>query len=145
VAYTDADELRFREEMRDRLRSISTAVALLAVLAVAALGVAIWALLSKQDNGGTRGASVSRVSTLENRVDTLATKVDNAATKNDLQQLNRREGELAGKVDALDKQATQTTADLDTVKQDVATLKQDVQDLQQRVDALEQSSTAPPP
>jgi uncharacterized protein HemX len=145
VAYTDAEELLFREEVRDRLRSLTTSVALLAVLAVAALGVAIWALLSSQDSGGTQGASVSRVSALENRVDDLAAKVNNAATKDDLQQLNRREAELAGKVDALDKQATQTADDLDTVTNDVDTLKQDVDDLKTRVDALEQGGTAPPP
>src|SRR4051795_13475969 len=99
VAYPDADELLFREQVRDRLRSLTTSVALLAVLAVAALGVAIWALLSNQDSGGTSGASVSRVAALEDRVDALAAKVDNAASKDDLQQLNRRAGELAGKVD----------------------------------------------
>jgi peptidoglycan hydrolase CwlO-like protein len=145
VVYTDRDELLFREEVRDRLRSLSTSVALLAVLAVAALGVAIWALLSSQDNGGTRGASVSRVAALENRVDALAADVNNAASKDDLQQLSKRQQELAGKVDALDKQATQTAAGLDTVTNDVDTLKQDVADLQQRVDALEASGTAPPP
>ena len=53
VAVTQADELLFREEVRDRLRSLTTAVAFLAVLAVAALGIAIWALLSSQDAGGT--------------------------------------------------------------------------------------------
>jgi len=145
VAYTDADELLFREEVRDRLRSLTTSVALLAVLAVAALGVAIWALLSNQDSGGPQGASVSRVRALEDRVDALAADVKNAASKDDLQQLNRREQELADKVDALDKQATQTADDLDTVTNDVDTLKQDVDDLKTRVDALEQSGTAPPP
>jgi peptidoglycan hydrolase CwlO-like protein len=144
-AYPDADELLFREEVRDRLRSLTTSVALLAVLAAAALGVAIWALLSNQDSGTTSGASVSRVAALEDRVDALAAKVDNAATKDDLQQLNRRAGELAGKLDALDKQATRTSDDLDTVTSDVGALKQDVQDLQQRVDALEQGPAAPPP
>jgi peptidoglycan hydrolase CwlO-like protein len=145
VAYRDAQELLFREQVRDRLRSLTTSVALLAVLAVAALGVAIWALLSTQDDGGTQAASVSRVRALENHVDALAADVKNAASQNDLQRLNRREQELAGKVDALDKQATQTSDDLDTVTSDVDTLKQDVQDLQQRVDALEQGSAAPPP
>ena len=45
VAYGDAEELLFREDVRDRLRSLTTAVVMLAVLAVAALGIAIWALL----------------------------------------------------------------------------------------------------
>jgi uncharacterized protein HemX len=145
VGYRDPDELLFREEVRDRLRSLTTSVALLAVLAAAALGVAIWALLSSQDSGGTQAASVSRVRALEDRVDELAADLNNAPSKAALQQLNRREQELAGKVDALDKQATQTADDLDTVTTDVDTLKQDVDDLKTRVDALEQGGTAPPP
>ena len=71
MAYADAEELRFREEVRDRLRSLKTTVVLLAVLAVVALGVAIWALLSSQDSGETQGASASRVSALEDQVDEL--------------------------------------------------------------------------
>jgi peptidoglycan hydrolase CwlO-like protein len=145
VAYADAEELLFRQEVRDRLKSLSTSVVLLAVLAVAALGVAIWALLSSQDSGDTQGVSVSRVSTLEDRVDELAADVKNAASKDDLQQLSKREQELADKVDELDKQATQTAGDLDTVSNDVDTLQQDVEDLQGRVDALEQGAVPPPP
>jgi uncharacterized protein HemX len=145
VAYADAEELRFREDVRDRLRSLTTAVALLAVLAVAALGVAIWALLSSQDSGDTQGVSVSRVSALEKQVDDLEAEVNNAASKDDLQQLSKREQELAGKVDDLDETASQTADDLDTVSKDVDTLRQAVEDLQQRVDALEQGAAAPPP
>ena len=57
MAYADADELLFRQEVRDRLKSLKTSVVLLAVLAVVALGVAIWALLSSQDSGDTQAAS----------------------------------------------------------------------------------------
>jgi peptidoglycan hydrolase CwlO-like protein len=145
VAVTQADELLFREEVRDRLRSLTTAVAFLAVLAIAALGVAIWALLSSQDDGGTSGASVSRVRALEDRVDRLAADVENAAPQDDLQQLDRRQQELTDKVDGLDEQVTQTAEDLENVPQDIETLKQDVDDLQQRVEALEQGAAAPSP
>jgi peptidoglycan hydrolase CwlO-like protein len=146
-AYVDAEELVFRQEVRDRLRSLSTTVALLAVLAVAAIGVAIWALLSSQDSGSTQGASVSRVSALEDKVDQLAADVKDAARakQDDLQQLNKREQELAAKVEDLDTRATKTSDDLGTVSNDVDTLKQDVDDLQQRVDALESGAAAPPP
>jgi hypothetical protein len=145
VAYTDAEELRFREDVRDRLRSLKTAVVMLAVLAVAALGVAIWALLSSQDTGEAQGASVSRVSALEDQVDELSDDVKNAASKDDLQQVSRREQELADKVDDLDTRATQTSEDLATATQEIETLKQDVADLQQRLDALEQGDASPPP
>jgi peptidoglycan hydrolase CwlO-like protein len=145
VAYTDAEELRFREDIRDRLRSLKTAVVLLAVLAVVALGIAIWALLGSQDTADTQGASASRVSALENQVDDLEADVKNSASKSDLQQLSKREQELAAKVDDLDKQVTQTADAVGTVSKDVQTLQQDVEDLQGRVDALEQDAAAPPP
>ena len=61
VAYGDAEELLFREDVRDRLRSLTTIVVMLAVLAVAALGIAIWALLDGQDSGDTQAASASQV------------------------------------------------------------------------------------
>ncbi len=145
VAYGDAEELLFREDVRDRLRSLTTAVVMLAVLAVAALGIAIWALLDNQDSGNTQPASASQVSALENQVNDLEAEVKNSASKNDLQQLSKREQELAAKVDELDKQTTQTADDVGTVSKDVETLQQDVEDLQGRVDALEQGAAAPPP
>jgi uncharacterized protein HemX len=145
VAYGDTEELLFREDVRDRLRSLKTAVVLLAVLAVVALGIAIWALLSSQDTSDTQGASASRVSALEDQVNDLEADVKNSASKNDLQQLSKREQELAAKVDDLDQQSTQTADDLATVSKDVQTLQQDVEDLQGRVDALEQGAAAPPP
>jgi peptidoglycan hydrolase CwlO-like protein len=88
--------------------------------------------------------SVSRVRTLEDRVDELAADVEDAPSKDDLQQLDKRQQELADKVDALDEQVTQAGESLDTATQDIDTLKQDVEDLQQRVDVLE-AGAAPPP
>jgi len=141
---TQADELLFRDEVRDRLRSLTTAVALLAVLAVAALGVAIWAVLSSQDDDGTSGASVSRVRALEDQVDQLAAGVDSAAQRDDLQRLNRRQQELAGKVNALDEQVARATTRLEPLPQDVERLQQDVEALERRIDALEQDAAPSP-
>ena len=145
VAYSDVEELRFREDVRDRLRSLTTAVVMLAVLAVAALGIAIWALLDGQDSDEPKAASASQVSALEHQVNDLEADVKNSASKNDLQQLSKREQELAAKVDELDTQTTQTADGVSTVSKDVDTLQQDVEDLQGRVDALEQGAAAPPP
>jgi hypothetical protein len=49
-----ADDYAWREEMLDRLSSLRTAVVLLGVLAVAALGVALYALLTQEEEGDVR-------------------------------------------------------------------------------------------
>jgi peptidoglycan hydrolase CwlO-like protein len=145
-AYTGADELMFRQEVRDRLRTLATSVALLAVLAALALGVAIWALLSSDDGGDTRAASVSRVRALEDHVDQLDADLQNAAPKNGVQRLDRRIRELAGKVEDVDGRVARTTGDLDTATQDIDALREEVEDLRQRLDAIEQGAApAPPP
>ena len=141
VVYTDAEELRFREDIRDRLRSLTTAVVVIGVLSVIALGVALWALLSQNDEntGGGNFASKSSVQSLRSEVDDLSDQVRNGASKQDVQQ-------LGDKVDALDNQVSKLNSAVSTATDDIAELRQDVDDLQQRVDALEQSgTTAPPP
>lgn len=56
VAAAPEEELYWREALLDRLRSLRTAVVLLGIVAVAAVGVALWALLSAdREGGGGRG------------------------------------------------------------------------------------------
>jgi uncharacterized protein HemX len=130
MAYGEPVDPR-QQEMQDRLRSLTTAVVLLAVLAVVALGVALWALLSQNEdqNSGQQAASKSSVQSLRDDVDQLSDDVRNAASKQDIQQ-------LADKLDALDSKVTKTSDDLAETNDTVRTLRQDVDDLQQRVEAL---------
>src|SRR5918992_117796 len=61
------------------------AVGLLAVVAVAALGLALWALLTQEEERDARGgASAERVSDLEDRVDDLESDAEQAPSREDL-------------------------------------------------------------
>ncbi len=136
-----------KEELRDRIRSLRTALALTALLATAALGVGLYTLLAddEEERGvDRRGASPARVAALDDRVDELEDRLGDRATKNALAQLEERQAELEGQVE----QAGEAGGDTEAVQQSVEQLSQDVQALEQRVDELaaqqEQEGTTPP-
>ena len=128
-------------DLRDRLRSLQTALAFVGVLAAAALGVALWTLLSEDEEGDGRGASPQRVSRLQDRVATLEERVGERATKNSV-------SDLRGDVDALESdvkaaseggEATEETqAAIETLQGDVEALEQQVADLAEQSSAEEQ-------
>jgi outer membrane murein-binding lipoprotein Lpp len=94
--------------LEDAIASVRTGLMIVGVIAVAALGVAIYGLM-KDDNtsSGGGGASSSRVATLEDRVDRHTRQVQ--ATRAG----NRSSGDtaaLAGRVDALER-TVKTLAD----------------------------------
>jgi TolA-binding protein len=138
-------------ELQDQVRSLRTAVVLLGLLAVVALGIAAWALVKSNDANNNdnaqsgNAASAARVSKLEDRVSSLETKVDNRATKGDLNDLETQQKDLADRVSKLESKSgqTQNAASKDAVNQ----VSQDVQDLQKRVDDLEkqQAQASPTP
>jgi DNA repair exonuclease SbcCD ATPase subunit len=134
------DDGTWLEELRDQVRSLRTAVVLLGILAVAALGVAAWALLSDNDDetaGQTpQGASRARVSDLEERVDDLESRTRNAPSNSDLDDLEAEQKSLANRVAKLESASGQQS---DAASQDsVDQIQQDVQALDQRVDDVEQ-------
>lgn len=134
-----------REDLRDRIRSLSTALALTAVLAAAALGVALYALLADDDDEtGRRGASPARVAALDDRVDELEDRVADRATRNALDRLEQRQERLEGRVE----QAAESGGDTEALQQSIEQLDADVQALEQRVDDLaaqQQQDGATPP
>jgi hypothetical protein len=135
----------------DALRSLRTAVVLLGLLSVAALGVAVYALIKGQE--ADRGsASSGRVSRLNDRVDRLSrdlqrTRESTSGTA-DATDVSRLQARLGDKADAADvgklqrtvaklqAQVTQsksnndTTAALDQVDQRLNDLSRQVRDLQ---------------
>ena len=126
------------EEIRDRLRSLRTALALAALLATAALGVALYTLLSDEDReagDGPRGASSTRVSQLDERVDELESEIDDRATKTAVSDLREDQRELQEQVEKASAQAAEGGGDEET-QQAVEDLRGDVQALQQRVDEV---------
>ena len=137
--YPPVDDGLWLAELRDEIRSVKTAVVLLGVLAVIALGVAAWALLASQDDSGTtgRGASPARVSDLERRVSDLESRVRSAPSKSDLTALADRQKALGDRVGAVEK----SVGDAAT-RQSVDQIQQDVKDLQKRLDDIEQQQQA---
>jgi uncharacterized protein HemX len=116
-------------ELLDRVASLRTMVAVLGIVAVAALGVAIWALIDARNNesASTAGASVSA---LEDRVSNLESALDDKASRSSVADLRSQQQQIRQRVDDLDKKVSSD----DTATQ---SLQRDVQDLKQRVDALE--------
>ena len=126
------------ERLRDKIRSLTTALALTALLATVALGLALYTLLAEDEeqDGGRRGASPARVSALSDRVDDLEDRVGDRATKNAVESLEER-------VQAVERQAGEGQDGGDTAQltEAIETLDQNVQALEQRVEALEQAGT----
>lgn len=106
-------------------------MAIVAVVALAALGVAVWALL--QDNGGgtpRQGVSVARVRALENRVQRLEQRVP---SRQDIASLRDDEQAIAKRVAAAEAAATAAQRRADTLDQRLHEDRQQLRDLQQRV------------
>lgn len=130
--------------LEDAVNSLRTGLMIVGVIAVAALGVAIYALMKDDDAGtATRGnaASESRVSQLDDRVDRLSRQVQAARAE---ARGNDDAAELGDRVEALEgtvKQLADRPAPGDAT--------QAVQDLADRIDDVaadvEQLKTAQAP
>jgi hypothetical protein len=152
VAVAASDDLVWREEVIDRLNSLRTAMVLVGVLAVAALGVALWALLTQEEESDARrGASVDRVRDLEERVDALEQDVERAPSRGALSQLSDSVESLDERVGAVEDRVARQGAggaseqavedlqgDVAQVGEGVEQLGDAVEQLDRRVDAVEQ-------
>ena len=136
VAVTAGDDLVWREEVLDRLASLRSAVVVLGIVAVAALGVALWALLTQEEESDAQqGASVERVRDLEDRVAELEQDVEQASSRDELAQLSENVESLDERVGDLEDRVERQAGD----EQAVEDLQGDVQELG---DAVEQLSDA---
>ena len=144
VVTTTEPDPAWVQEILDRLRSLRTGVALVAVLALAALGVGLWALLTQEEeNDARRGASQERVSELEDRVDALENDTEDAASQDAVQGVREQQRELEERLSALEQQsddgaAEDVQADLREVADAVEQNGQAIEQLDQRVSDLEQ-------
>ena len=128
----------------DRVRSLQTALALVGVLAVAALGVALWALLTRDDERRVvenRGASTERVAQLEARVDELRDAVRDVPSAQAVDQLQEQQQQLEGQVEEV---AQAASADRDVTDEEaragIEQVSADVQELETRLAQLEESA-----
>jgi hypothetical protein len=133
VAYTtSADELAWRELIRDEMRSLRTGMVLLGVLAVAALGLALWGLLTAQaERNDPQTVSVARARSLERRVDRLEARVERLPSAADVARIQGSLQELR--------------ADVSRAQQATAALEVRVRELGQRVDELPAATPTPTP
>ena len=143
VTSTEVDPA-WTHEILDRLRSLRTALTLVGVLSLVALGVGLWALLTQEEEGDARrGASQERVRELEDRVDALESETEDAASQDAIGRLRDQQRQLGERLSAVEDQAD--GAALEDVQADVRQLSdgleqvgQSIQELDQRVDDVEQ-------
>ena len=135
------------EILLDQLRSLRAALAIVGVIAVAALGVALYTVLTKEEESDTgAGASRQQVEELADRVDALESDVEDRATKDDVSQIADDVEALGKRVDRVAKQSGSSGTDsearssIDQVDENVRTLSQSVEDLDERVRELEDQS-----
>ena len=142
----------WREELLDKMRSLQTAVALLGLLAVVALGVAAYALLTQEEESDARrGASNESVNRIDERVDELESDVEDAPSQNSVSGVRDDQKSLEERVDKLearpraqpqsDGPSEQDVQDLQTSVDEIGS---DIEALDGRVEDLEQQADAAP-
>jgi uncharacterized protein HemX len=119
----------WRAHVDDRLRSLTRALAVVALLAVAALGIALWALLAEDDDGRARARAVRA---LEDRVERLEAEVDRAPSRV-VVSVRDEQRSLDERLDELEQYTSEATDGL----------RQDVRELEGRVDELRQQLERP--
>ncbi|HEV2787009.1 MAG TPA: hypothetical protein VGV67_11505 [Solirubrobacteraceae bacterium] len=138
-AAVDRDVVLLRLE--DAIGSLRTGLMIVGVLAVAALGVAIYALVEEDDNGGgSRGglATDDRVSQLDDRIDRISRQVQ------DLRSGEDGGDDVEGRVAALER-TVETLADrpANDPQEAIDELSGRIDDLAQDVEALKGAQPAP--
>ena len=131
--------------LEDAVNSLRTGLMIVGVIAVAALGVAVYALMKDDDDGGaTRGnaASDTRVSRLDDRVDRLSRQVQAARAE---ARGNDDAAKLGDRVEALEgtvKQLADRPAPADA-SQAVRDLADRIDDVAADVEQLKAAQPAP--
>jgi uncharacterized protein HemX len=134
LARAEADELAWRELVRDQLHSLRTGLVVLAVLAVVALGIALWALLSVQ----TTDVSAARVRSVERRLERIQTEVRDTPSSAALTSVRASQ-------QSLDRQVSSLADRLQRVERTNIELKATLDSVQQRVNTLERQTPTPTP
>jgi hypothetical protein len=120
----------WRARVNDRLRFLTRALAVVAALAAAALGIALWALLAEDDDDGRARARAVRA--LEDRVERLETEVDRAPSRV-VVSVRDEQRSLDARLDDLEQDSSEA----------IEGLRQDVRELEDRVDELRQQLERP--
>jgi septal ring factor EnvC (AmiA/AmiB activator) len=135
-AYVQTDEAFWHEYVHDRLRSLTTAVTLLAIIAVAALGVGLWALFAAPGDD----ASTDRVRRLEARVAALDARLQQRPAAVDLAAMRDRQRSLEQSVQSLEARLDRPDEEIEAVIEAVEATRQSLAQLEQRVADLERTA-----
>jgi hypothetical protein len=135
VAYV-SDEALWREHVHDRLRSLTTAVTLAAIVALAALGVALWGLFADPDEDG----STDQVRRLEQRIEQLDARLQQRPAAADVVAVRERQQALEQRFRALEDQANEPAEETEAMIEAIESTQQAVAQLEQRVADLEQTA-----
>lgn len=130
----EVDQLWFTR-IDDAVRSLRAAVAVAVVLALAAGGIAVWALI-KANSANDRSASVRRVAALNDRVAALEQRVNGLNPAPVQAELAKRA--TTGDVNALRQQLQKTQADVARLSSTSTTTSGSITQVNQRVDRLAQ-------
>jgi hypothetical protein len=141
AAYVRADDVVWREDVRARLRSLTTALTIAIAVAFIALGVAIYALLADADGDG--GANPEQVRALQQRVDRLEALAGRGASQDAVAALREQQRALAARVAALQDDVAQPAEGLESLQTAIDGTQQAIDQLDERISALEQAAPAP--
>ena len=120
----------------DQVRSLKTAVTLLAIVALAALGLALYLLLT-DDARDQHGASHARVARLEDRVKRLEADAATASEESDVTRLQARLQGKASKTDVQQLSDNVTKLRTAVAQAGPQTMARDISRLSGQVDKLE--------
>jgi hypothetical protein len=140
VVRTEPEETLWAEVF-DRLGSVRTGLFVVGVVALAALGIALWALLDDVGDPDRQDASRVRVERLADRVERLEGQVGEAASEGGVAAIRDRQRALQRRVQALEATIEESRAaaqDVEEVAGAFGALQDSVEALEQRVEAVEQ-------
>jgi uncharacterized protein HemX len=136
VTYVEADEALWRDYLRDRLASLTTGLTLVAIVAVAALGVGLWSVFA--DPGDD--VSTERLRRLEQRVEQLDARLGERPGAQDLIAVREQQQSLDQRLRALEEQASEPAEETQAMIQSIQATQQEVVQLEERVADLEQTA-----
>lgn len=125
----------WEEELADRIASLKNWLVLLAVISVASLGIAVYAVVQASDNSSSpdSGVSASQLDDLEKRVSDLE---DGSTSDESVSQLKSEVADLNDKVRALESSGAEAVSE-----QEFTALQQQVADLTQQIEGLQSGQT----
>jgi len=136
VTYVDGDEVFWRDYLRDRLSSLTTGLTLVAIVAVAALGVGLWSVFA--DPGDD--VSTERLRRLEQRVEQLDARLAQRPEAQDVIAVREQQQSLDQRLRALEEQASEPAEETEAMIQSIEATQQEVVQLEERVAELERTA-----